>query len=173
MSKTFTQSAYGAVKGVSMAASGCGCCAVASIVSNVKPNISPTDVAQWLYSKGYFSSAGTTRTGITKALQYYGMQCLYFTPEHTGNSQWKLAFNALKLSREHKLWAILLVVGTKNGGKDNLWTSGGHFIAVTDYDPETGKVYVRDSGSKGRTGYYDPSTLKYDTNAMWIVTETF
>lgn len=173
MSKTFTQSAYGKVGGVSMANAGCGPSAVASVVSNVKPNITPTDVAKWLLDKGYFSSAGTTRRGITKALQNYGMQCLYFTPEHTGNAEWKLAFDAIKLSRENRLWAILLVVGTKNGGKDNLWTNGGHFIAVTDYDPETGKVYVRDSGSRGRTGYYDPATLKYDTNAMWIVTETF
>lgn len=173
MSKTFNQSAYGKVNGVSMTSSGCGCCAVASIVSNVQPSISPKTVAKWLSENGYFSSAGTTRTGITKALQHYGMQCLYFTPEHTGNSEWELAFDMIKLSREHSLWAILLVVGTRNGGKDNLWTNGGHYIAVTDYDPKTGKVYVRDSGSRGRTGYYDPATLKYDTNAMWVVTKTY
>ena len=172
MSKTFNQSAYSPVNGVSMTLSGCGCCAVASIVSNVK-DVTPRTVARWLMDKGYFSSAGTTRTGITKALQNYGMKCLYFTPEHTGNKEWKLAFDMLKLSREHRLWAILLVVGTKNGGKDNLWTNGGHYIAVTDYDPKTGKVYVRDSGSRGRTGYYDPDTLIYDTNAMWVTTETF
>lgn len=173
MSRTFTQANYSAVNGISMASSGCGACAIASIVSNVKDSITPRTVARWLYSKGYFSSAGTTRTGVTKALQNYNMQCLYFTPEHTGNDEWKTAFDMLKLSREHRLWAILLVVGKKNGGKDDLWTSGGHYIAVTDYDPKTGKVYVRDSGSRGRTGYYDPETLKYDTNAMWVITESF
>lgn len=173
MSKTYKQSAYSPVNGVSMALSGCGCCAVSSIVSNVKDSITPRSVAKWLISQGHFSSAGTTRTGITKALNHYGMQCLYFTPEHTGNDEWETAFEMIKLSREHRLWAILLVVGTKNGGKDNLWTNGGHYIAVTDYDPKTGKVYVRDSGSRGRTGYYDPSTLKYDTNAMWVITDSF
>lgn len=173
MSTTFKQASYGTVRGVSMRDSGCGPSAVASIVSNLQSSITPKRVAEWLFDKGYFSSAGTTRTGITKALNHYGFQCLYFTPEHTGNSEWKEAFDMIKLSRDHKLWAILLVVGTKNGGKDNLWTNGGHFLAVTDYDPKTGKVYVRDSGSRGRTGYYDPEALKYDTNAMWVVTETF
>jgi hypothetical protein len=173
MSRTFTQAKYQSVGGVSMANAGCGPCSVASIVSNVKESITPRTVARWLIDNGYFSSSGTTRTGISKALNHYGMQCLYFTPEHSGNDEWDLAFDMLKLSREHRLWAILLVVGTKNGGKDNLWTNGGHFIAITDYDPKTGKVYVRDSGSRGRTGYYDPSTLKYDTNARWVVTETF
>lgn len=173
MSKTFKQASYDPVKGVSMANAGCGPSSIASIVSNKVGSITPVRVAKWLYDEGYFSSAGTTRTGVSKALHHYGFQCLYFTPEHSGNSEWDIAFDMLKLSREHRLWAILLVVGTKNGGKDNLWTNGGHFLAVTDYDPKTGKVYVRDSGSRGRTGYYDPATLKYDTNAMWIVTETF
>jgi hypothetical protein len=79
----------------------------------------------------------------------------------------------MKASNEGKLWMILLVVGTRNGGKDNLWTNGGHFISVTDYDPKTGKVYVRDSGSRSRTGYYDHDTLIYDTNAMWVICKTY
>ena len=64
-------------------------------------------------------------------------------------------------------WAIFLVVGTKNGGKDNLWTSGGHYLAITDL--KNGKLYVRDSGSKKRTGYYDPELLRYDTNVIWVI----
>lgn len=173
MSKTFYQSEWGTVKGVSMGMSGCGPCALASIIYNLKPSITPKNTAMWLYNHGYFSEDGTTRTGISKALRSYGFQCLYFTPEHTGNEEWKSAFECIKASHEGKVWAILLVVGTRNGGKDNYWTSGGHFISVTDYDPETGKVYVRDSGSKGRSGYHDPNALKYDTNAMWVICPTY
>ncbi len=173
MSKTFIQSEWGTVKGVSMANSGCGPCSLASIIYNLKSSITPKTVATWLHNKGYFSADGTTRTGITKALSNYGFQCLYFTPEHTGNIEWKTAFECIKASRDGNVWAILLVVGTKNGGKDNIWTNGGHFIAITDYDPKTGKVYVRDSGARGRTGYYDPDSLVYDTNAMWVICPSY
>ena len=58
-------------------------------------------------------------------------------------------------------------MGTKNGGKDNLWTSGGHYLAITDL--KNGKLYVRDSGTKKRTGYYDPELLRYDTNVIWVI----
>lgn len=178
MSYTFKQSYWGTLnKGtkneISMATSGCGPCSLASIIYNKDTSINPQKVAQWMYKEKYFSKDGSTRTGITKALNHYGFQCLYFTPEHTGNEEWKTAFECIKASMEGQLWAILLVVGTKNGGKDNLWTSGGHFLSVTDYDPKTGKIYVRDSGSRGRTGYYDPATLIYDTNAMWIICKTY
>lgn len=171
MSKTFRQANWGTVAGISMAASGCGPSSIASIVSNVNSGITPKKVAEWLEDHGYFSSAGTTRTGVSKALDHYGMQSLYFKPEHTANKDWKTALELIKASHEGEVWAILLVVGTSNGGKDNLWTNGGHFLAVTDYRPRDGKVYVRDSGARGRTGYYDPDTLAGDTNCVWIVSK--
>ena len=46
-------------------------------------------------------------------------------------------------------------------------TSGGHYLAITDL--KNGKLYVRDSGSKKRTGYYDPELLRYDTNVIWVI----
>ena len=173
MSKTFKQGDWGTVRGVSMAAAGCGPSSVAAMVYNKDTGITPTKVAKWMRDNDYFSSAGSTRTGITRALNHYGFQCLYFTPEHTGNEEWKTAMELMKATREGKVWAILLVVGTKNGGKDNLWTNGGHFIAVTDYDPKTGKVYVRDSGSRNRTGYYSPSELVYDCNCVWLTCRNY
>ena len=170
MSKTFKQNKYGTVNGISMANSGCGPTSVADIVHNKDATITPKKVAEWLYKKGYFSSAGTTRTGITEALKYYGFQSLYFTPEHTGKEGWNEAFELIKASRNSSVWAIFLVVGTKNGGKDNYWTNGGHYIAITDYNPETGKLYVRDPGARNLTGYVNPEKLRFDTNAMWIIT---
>lgn len=168
MSTTFLQGNYGKVNGVSMAASGCGPTAIADIVYNVDTSINPSKVATWLINNGYMSSAGTTRTGITAALKKYGMQSLYATPEHTGNSEWASFFDLIKNSRDHDCWMIVLAVGTKNGGASNKWTSGGHFIAITDYDPKTGKIYVRDPAGRN-TGYQDPGTLKYCANAMWFI----
>lgn len=166
MSKTFIQANWGTVCGVSMAASGCGPCSLASIVYNSDTSINPSKTATWLYNKGVFSGYGTTRAGMTSGIQHYGYECTYYTPEHAGGSTWTTALNRMKKATGD-WWAIFLVVGTKNGGKDNLWTSGGHFLAITDY--KDGKLYVRDSGARKRTGYFDPETLRYDTNCIWFI----
>lgn len=166
MSKTFNQADWGKVNGISMAASGCGPSSLASIIFNKDTSITPVKVAKWLYNKGYFYTSGTTRTGITAALNYYGFESIYYKPEHTGGAIWQEAMAKMKAAKGD-WWAIFLVVGTANGGKDNLWTSGGHYLAITDY--KLGKLYVRDSGSKHRTGYYDPESLRYDTNCIWFI----
>lgn len=166
MSKTFNQADWGKVNGISMAASGCGPSSLASIIFNKDTSITPVKVAQWLYNKGYFYTSGTTRTGITAALNYFGFESIYYKPEHTGGAIWQEAMAKMKAAKGD-WWAIFLVVGTANGGKDNLWTSGGHYLAITDY--KLGKLYVRDSGSKHRTGYYDPESLRYDTNCIWFI----
>lgn len=166
MSKTFNQADWGKVNGISMAASGCGPSSLASIIFNKDTSTTPVKVAQWLYNKGYFYTSGTTRTGITAALNHYGFESIYYKPEHTGGAIWQEAMAKMKAAKGD-WWAIFLVVGTANGGKDNLWTSGGHYLAITDL--KNGKLYVRDSGSKHRTGYYDPESLRYDTNCIWFI----
>ena len=70
MSKTFTQSQWGTVCGVSMPISGCGPCSLASIVYNSDTTITPKKTATWLHDQGYFSSAGTTRSGMTDAIRH-------------------------------------------------------------------------------------------------------
>lgn len=172
MSKTFLQSNFGTVKGVSMAASGCGPTAVADIAYNIDKDIKPDEVARYLINNGYMSSDGTTRTGITAALKRYGLQSLYATPEHTGNEEWKFFYDLIKQTRDHNCWAIVLAVGTRNGGQSNKWTSGGHYIAITDYDPKTGYIYVRDPAGRN-TGYHDPNTLKGCCNAVWFICKQY
>lgn len=165
MSVTFDQTKEGYVNGTSMPLAGCGPCSVASIACNISYT-TPKQVAAWLSGRGAFGSSGTTRAGVTVALDHYGFKSTYYTPEHSGGSSWKKAMDQMK-SLPGDWWAIFLVVGTKNGGKDNLWTSGGHYLAITDL--KNGKLYVRDSGSKKRTGYYDPELLRYDTNVIWVI----
>lgn len=172
MSKTFRQYNYGTVKGVSMAAAGCGPTALADIIYNRDTSITPAKVATWLYENGVFSSSGTTRIGISRALIHYGFQSFYFTPEHSGNQEWKDAIEVLKASRDACIWGIALTVGTVNGGKDNYWTSGGHFIAITDYDASQNTVYVRDPAGR-RDGYQKVSNLVYDCNAIWVVAKAY
>lgn len=165
MSVTFDQTKEGYVNGTSMPLAGCGPCSVASIACNIAYT-TPKQVAAWLANRRAFGSSGTTRAGITVALDHYGFKSTYYTPESGGGTSWKKAMDQMK-SLKGDWWAIFLVVGTKNGGKDNLWTSGGHYLAITDL--KNGKLYVRDSGSKKRTGYYDPELLRYDTNVIWVI----
>ena len=172
MSKTFLQADWGTVKGISMANAGCGPTAIADIVYNVDESITPAKVAKWMANNGFFISEGSTRVGISRTLTKYGFQYLYFTPEHTGNEEWRVAFDLIKNSRDHECWAIALAVGQKNGGKDDFWTYGGHFIAITDYDPNTRRIYVRDPAGR-RTGYYDADKLKWDCNALWFIMKQY
>lgn len=165
-SRTFKQGDYGYVHGISMYQSGCGASALACVVHNIDTSINPKKVANWLYDKGHFYSSGTTRTGITLALEHYGFEIEgYYKPEHTGGSVWKQAVNKMK-SLSGDWWAIVLTVGKSNGAKDNFWTSGGHYLAITDL--KNNKVYVRDSGARNNTGYFDLERLRYDTNVIWI-----
>ena len=170
MSYTFLQANYGTINGISMTNAGCGPTAIADIVYNIDKTITPKKVAVWMNGKGYFGADGSTRRGVSETLTKYGFQYLYFTPEHTGNESWEMFFDLIKNSRDHACWAIALAVGTKNGGRSNKWTYGGHFIAITDFDPKTGKIYVRDPAGKN-TGYHDPATLKYCCNAIWFITK--
>ena len=167
MSKTFKQNNYGSVHGISMPVSGCGPCASASVIYNIDESTNPVKVANWLYEHGHFYTSGTTRAGITDVFQKHRFEIIgYYKPEHSGGTVWQQAINKMK-SLTGDWWAIFLVVGTKNGGKDNFWTSGGHYLSVTDL--KNGKLYVRDSGARNNTGYFDPEKLRYDTNVIWIV----
>lgn len=169
MSKTFTQSEWGRVRGISMPVSGCGPCSVACIGTNIDPNLNPRKVAEWLADRGDFYSSGTTRSGITSALEHYGFTVEgYYKPEHAGGTSWKNAIAKMQSLKED-WWAIFLTVGKSNGAKDNFWTSGGHFLACTDLS--NGKLYIRDSGARGNTGYFSPEKLRYDTNCIWVVTK--
>lgn len=85
MSKTFLQKEWGTVKGISMLNSGCGPTSIADIVYNIDTGITPAKVAKWMAAQGYFMQSGSTRLGVSKTLDKYGLQYLYFTPEHTGN----------------------------------------------------------------------------------------
>lgn len=167
MSKTFKQGNYNPVHGISMKLSGCGPCASASVLCNLDGSINPVKVANWLYDHGHFYSSGTTRAGITDVLQKHGMEVLgYYKPEHQGGTAWKQAMAKMQ-SLSGDWWALFLTVGKSNGAKDNFWTSGGHYLSATDL--KNGKLYMRDSGARNNTGYFDPEKLRYDTNVIWII----
>ena len=85
MSVTFDQTKEGYVNGTSMPLAGCGPCSVASIACNIAYT-TPKQVAAWLANRGAFGSSGTTRAGITVALEHYGFKSTYL---HARTLRWR------------------------------------------------------------------------------------
>lgn len=171
-SKTFNQLALGTVGSVDLAKSGCGAVAIADLAYNLDTGITPEKVAKWLILKGYLSSGGTTRTGLTEGLSHFGFDSLYFRDEHKNGKPFKHFFEILKRSEDLEMWGVALMVGDIS----TYWTRGGHYVAITSYrynkDKGRDEYYVRD-GANGRTGWHPLSDFKDAVNVAWIVTKLY
>lgn len=154
---------------VTMSGSGCGVCSLAAIACNIKSGYTLDKIWKYMVSKGYTIREGTTRTGMTEVIKYYGMRSDYYSPAYSG-TKFNNLMAALKKCATEKRWGILLMYGKNSHpeAKNDYWTHGGHFIAVTDYDKNKG-FYVRDSAN-GRTGYHKKSEFKGCIAAGWVVT---
>lgn len=174
-SKTFHQSDWGTVGGVSMTGSGCGPTALASIIYAKDNSITPTKVATWLKDNGYFSSDGTTRSGINQALSHYKFSNIEtFYDEHKGLKD-ETVFVKFRdrINKGEDAYIIFLAIGEGSGGKSDFWpysTYGGHFLAITNYRKTSNgyEYFVRDPGVKKHTDWYDISKFKGNVNVYWI-----
>jgi len=153
-------------------ASGCGICASACIISNLDSSVSIKSLGQEMYNKGEFVGAsGTTRTGITNVLKRHGFRTIYTTPEDKDTESLRTMFAMMRQSNNKSgadLWMVLLMHGKSLGGKDNYWTSGGHFIVVSAYYEVPEKYYVFDSAMRNN-GWHDESEFIGDVAAAWLV----
>lgn len=125
---------------------GCGPCSVAAIVYNKNSKITPLTVGNYISTlkTGATSGGATYQSAITTALRHYG-----FTTTQHG----KMSDFLTQMKKGNRWGIILFKAGTKGGIK---WTSGGHYIAVTDIKVKNGKhyLYMRDSGKRGHIGWY-------------------
>ncbi len=72
------------------------------------------------------------------------------------------------LSEGRKVYMIVLVVKTDT---NDYWTDGGHYLAITNARiAKNGKTeyYVRDSGPKENSGWYESSKLLDATNVYYL-----
>lgn len=171
MSKTFKQGdsrwASKSFAGSNMKNSGCGPTSVADIVVNNSKyqDITPWDVAQYMTKIGGASNGqGTYWFAITKSLEHYGftVDCI---AQSAGNQYGKMAdayWDKFLANLDADGWGILLM------GK-SVWTSGGHYIAITAVRNNNKQVYVRDPGARNRTGWYDVSTFKPYVKQFWCI----
>lgn len=143
-----------------MAQAGCGPTAVADIVHNVDPNITPWKVAKWMKEHGYaIRNNGTAWAGIPAALKHFGLVSV-LEVEHMAD-----VFSFIK--RGYK--AVFLMKAGKRGGV--VWTTSGHFIAVSAYKHEDGKhwFWTRDPGGRGNNGWHSyEGAMKNLIAKVWV-----
>lgn len=131
--------------GSSMSNSGCGPTAVADLAFAVDGKTNPWDVAKWMKSKGYAVRGwGTAWAGIPAAMKHFGLTNVKNVAKMSD------VFNYISKG----YCAVFLMTKGSRGGC--VWTTSGHFIAVTGYERKNGKnyVYTRDPGWRDHTGWY-------------------
>lgn len=144
----------------SMATAGCGPTSVAMLAYAVDGKTNPWDVAKFMKKNGYaIRNNGTAWSGIPAAMKYFGLK------------------DVKNVSSMSDVWsymskgycAVFLFRGGSRGGV--CWTTGGHYVAVTDYKVQNGKhyLYTRDSGGRNHTGWYAyETTMKGLIPQIWV-----
>lgn len=146
------------------AKNGCGCCACTHLVieKEAYKKYTPKTLRKYMVRKGYATKGyGTTHTGIKATLEHYG-----YSVKHPDNMSdaWK------ELNKGNRGGILLFKAGSRGGVT---WTSGGHYVAFTNYKVKNGKhyFYTKDSGARKNDGWHC-----YETHMMglikqiWIVT---
>ena len=152
---------------------GCGCCACVhvAIEQTSKSNWTPESLRPYMVKKGYASAGhGTTWQGITNTLKYLGHSRVVWVKKNDPMSKaWA------ELDKGNRIGVILF--NSKKAPNGIRWTSGGHYVAFTDYKKGSdGKhlFYTKDSGSRDhdskKHGYYSyENSMKGCVSQMWIV----
>lgn len=132
--------------GNTMAAQGCGPTACANVIANISnSSVTPKDTRKFMLNKGYaIRNSGTAWAGIPACLKNWG-----YTVTDCPN----MATVWAQCEKGAKYGVILFRRGSRGGVT---WTSGGHYVAFTDYKVEKGKhyLYTRDSGSRKNDGWH-------------------
>ena len=143
-----------------MAMAGCGPTSVAMLAYAVDKKTTPWDVAKFMQKNGYaIRNNGTAWSGIPAAMKHFGLK------------------DVKNVSKMEDVWsymkkgycAVFLFSAGSRGGVT--WTTGGHYIAVTDYKVSNGKhmLYTRDSGGRNHTGWYTYETqMKGLIPQIWV-----
>ena len=140
---------------------GCGPTACASIIYNIKRDVTPKETANWMIRHGYaLPGNGTAANGITACLKAYG----YTVKVHNNMPSFWAACNAGNVAG-----IIWFRKGTRGGVT---WTTTGHYVAFAGYKYENGKhyLYTRDPGGRHNDGWHCYETQMYGLIVeLWTV----
>jgi hypothetical protein len=144
-----------------MAGSGCGCLAVTHCVMEIK-DVTPKYT--YPFMKNYaVAGHGTKWIGIIEGLKHFGLS------------------NVKEIGTFPELWPELakgnrvgvLLFGSRRAPDGRIFTSGGHYIAFTDYK-RIGKkhyLYLKDSGGRNNSGWLCfESSIAGTVAKIWIGT---
>lgn len=126
---------------------GCGLVAVTHCQIEQSKYTSATPLTFYSYMKGYAVAGNGTRwDGIDAGLKAFGLRQV----KRIDNMP---AFWA-EVSKGNRVGVILFRSGSAPDG--TLWTTGGHYVAFTDYKYQNGKhwLYTKDSGFRCHDGWY-------------------
>lgn len=134
-----------------MAMAGCGPTSVAMLAYAIDKKVTPWTVAKYMRSHGYaIRNQGTAWDGIPAAMKEFGLK------DVKNVSAMSNVFKYIK-KRYCAVFLTSYKYAKNNGAPMNtIWTTSGHFVAVTNYKVKNGKhyFYVRDGGGRGHTGWY-------------------
>lgn len=169
MSKTFRQydSRWGKLSyppgsSCTMAGSGCGATACASlIVNNPKyASCTPKSTRKFMINNGHaIAGHGTAWSGITACLKHFGFTVKTFdsmTPFFE------------EMAKPGRRCVILFGAGTRGGVT---WTLGGHYVPASAYKVVNGKhyLYTRDPGGRCNDGWHCyEDTMRGLIKKLWV-----
>lgn len=150
-------------EGNTMAGSGCGPTACANVIANLSnSSVTPKDTRAFMLKHGYaIKNNGTAWAGIPACLKNWGYTV---TDCPNMSTVWT------QCAKGAKYGVILFRAGSRGGVT---WTTGGHYVAFTDYKVENGKhyLYTRDSGSRKNDGWHCyETTMQGLIPAIWTCT---
>lgn len=142
--------------------SGCGPTAACMIIETMTgQTFTPVDACKWSVDHGYKAlNAGTYYSYFVPQFAAFGIDCkqmlgssLHNKPDHPIHDQVKSMIN-------DGYYAVALM-------GPGLWTSGGHYIVVWDWDD---KVRINDSASKREVRLNgDPARFRNEVKQYWMV----
>lgn len=157
--------------GSTMSGCGCGCVACTHVImeQDKYKDYTPEPVRQYMVGQGFaIKGQGTTWAGITKTLEHYGYKVTHVGINDPMSKAWT------ELNKGNRIGIFLFKSGKAPNG--TVWTSGGHYVAFTDYYVKDGKhyFYTKDSGARNHDsktyGYYTyENSMKGLVYQMWIV----
>lgn len=142
--------------------SGCGCVAVTHCIIEMDKykNWTPANVQPYM-KQFAIRGNGTKWAGIQKSLEHYGLKNVANVP--TMAKLWKIL--------EKGNYVGVLLFGNTKGPDGTVWTTGGHYIAFTNYRVKNGQhqLYLKDSGSRKHDGWYSyEKSMKGDVRQVWV-----
>lgn len=144
-----------------MSDTGCGPTACASIIYNIKRDITPITTRAYMIRNGYcITGNGTAAAGITNCLKHYG----YKVGVHYDMASFWKACDAGNVAG-----VIWFRKGTRGGVT---WTTTGHYVAFSGYYKKNGYhyLYTRDPGGRHNDGWHCYETQMYGLIVeLWTV----